>query len=355
MINRIKKFIKSCIGYDSYMEQKWLEANPYHNTPAEWENEFKKGKPFVGILYDVAQEHQYYINACHALNVNYRIIDIRSTDWVSMIQNSGCQVFIVWPTIYKPIQKQFWDERLRILTRDLRKKIFPSYDLLWLYESKRKTRDWLLAYDLPHPKTFVYFNEHEAEDFLAKTSFPLIVKTDQGAASSGVYIIRSKRQASSILKKAFANGLLLKNRGKYDRHQGYIICQEYLSNCQEWRIIRVGESYFCRYKLKKGDFHSGSGDIVWAKPPEKLLDLTREISKKFEVPNINVDYFETEEGEYLINEIHALWGGKVLKDPELEGRYLFNEDTSSWHFEQGDFFQNRCANLRLEWITRNWL
>lgn len=355
MINKIKRITKKFIGYDFYMEQKWLKRNPYYNTTAEWENEFEKGKPFIGILYDIAQEHQYYLNACHDLSLNYRVVDIRFPDWILKIQNSECHTFLAWPTIYKPIQKQFWDERLQILSRDLKKNIFPSYDLIWLYESKRKTRDWLLAHNLPHPKTYIYFNKQQAINFVNKTSYPIIVKTDQGAASSGVYILHNKNQAIKILKRAFKMGLPLKNRGQYDLHQGYIIFQEYLPNCKEWRIIRVGESYFCRYKLKKGNFHSGSGNVVWAEPPEQLLDLSRKISERFDVPNINIDYFETEHGEYLINEIHALWGGKVLKDPKLEGRYFLNKE-DNWSFERGDFFKNRCANLRLEWLIENkWI
>lgn len=353
MIAYIKKEIKKLFPYDRLMERKWLNSNPYHGTDAEWSKEFIKANPVIGILYDVAQEHQYYMNACHNLKINYVVIDIRSTDWLLKIEQSGCETMLVWPTIYKPIQKQFWDERLQILSTHLNKRIFPTYDLLWLYESKRKTRDWLLANRLPHPKTDIFFDKSEAENFLQSAKFPIICKTDQGAASSGVYILRSRQQALQTLSKAFKKGLSLKNRGIYDRHQGYIIFQEYLPNCKEWRIIRVGDSYFCRYKMKKGDFHSGSGDIVWAKPPEYLLNLTREISNKFDVPNINVDYFETEEGSYLINEIHALWGGKVLKDEQLEGRYLYNEQTQGWDFEHGDFFKNRCADLRLEWLIKN--
>lgn len=120
-------------------------------------------------------------------------------------------------------------------------------------------------------------------------------------------------------------------------------------------MIRVGYSYFCRYKIKEGDFHSGSGDIIWAQPPNILLNKTKLISQEFECPNINVDFLETNDGRFLINEIHAQWGGKVLHDPNLEGRYMWNNHTQSWDFEKGNFFKNRCANLKVEWIKDHWL
>jgi hypothetical protein len=353
MIGSIKKLLKDLINYDVFMESRWLKSNQFHGTEQEWEYTADAQKPYLGLLYDVAQEHQYYMVACKNMGLNYKVLDIRVSNWINLIKESGCETLMVWPTIYKPIQKQFWDERLRIISEQLKLRLFPSLDLLWLYESKRKSRDWLLSHNYAHPQTEVFFTASEATEFINQTKYPVVLKTDQGASSSGVFIIRSKDQANRMVRKAFKKGIRLKNRGINDRHQGYVLFQEYLPNCEELRIIRVAESYFCRLKKKKGDFHSGSGDIVWAKPPEELLEQTRQISSKFDTPNINVDYFETEDGHFVINEIHALWGGRVIKDENLEGRYLYDENNKSWRFENGDFFGNRCAELRLEWLIKN--
>lgn len=342
--------------YDRIMEPRWRAQNMFLGTDAEWGANFREDGPRVGILYDVAHEHSHYIAACHELGVGYKVFDVRRADWAADLLHSDCKVFLVWPTIYKPIQKTFWDERLHTINSLMQRRIFPSFDLMWLYESKRRTAEWLEINGLPAPRTYTFFSAAEATEHLSAARFPLVCKTDQGAASSGVYIVRSVRQARKLIDLAFSSGISLKNRGRFDRHQGYIIFQEFLPNCKEWRVIRVGESYFCRLKLKKGDFHSGSGDIVWAEPPLELLELTRSISSKFQVPNINVDFFETTDGRFLVNELHALWGGRVLEDKRLEGRYKFNEATQRWCFEQGDFFRNRCANLRLEWlIEENWV
>ena len=352
MIKRAKTELKRWIGYDKVQQEIWRKRNAFLNTPYENGYVFTEGAPTVAIVYDVSQEHQFYIKACVDLKMNYTVIDIRTPDWMEIVQKSGCQVFLFWPNIYKPIQKQFLDERLYTMEHYLNVKVFPSSDLLWIYESKRRTLDWLNAQKLPHPETYIFFDEKQAMAFIKQSSFPIVCKTDQGAAASGVFILRTPGQAMKMVKQAFGKGILLKNRGFNDRHQGYIIFQEYLEDCKEWRIIRVGESFFCRYKIKVGDFHSGSGDIIWAKAPEMLLNYTKAISEKFRIPNINVDFFETKNGEYLINEIHALWGGKVIHDDKLEGRYLFDDQSKTWNFEKGDFFKNRCANLRLDWIAK---
>lgn len=355
MMNKIRRYVKILVGYDRIEKKNWEKRNPYLNTEYANGYIFNENEPVITIFSEIAQEHANYIKACIEMQQNYEVLNPAEPNWISKVRNSASPAFLIWPTIYKPILKQFWDERIYTLKFQLKKNIFPSFDVLWLYESKRKTLNWLEVNDLPHPKTMVFFTKNEAIDFINTITFPIVSKTDQGASASGVYILKTMSQAKAKINKAFKKGITLKNKGLNDRHQGYIIFQEFLPDCNEWRIIRVGDSYFCRFKIRVGEFHSGSGDIEWAKPPQVLLDMTREISEKFEIPNINIDYFETTDGRFLINEVHALWGGKVIHDPELEGRYLYDKEKNEWTFEKGDFFKNRCANLRIEWVRNNWL
>jgi hypothetical protein len=355
MMRTVRRYVKILLGYDRIEQKNWEKRNPYLNTPYAEGFIFKKGEPVITIFADKAHEHANYIKACIEMEQNYKVLDPSDHDWIKKVQESDSKAFMIWPTIYSPILKQFWDERIYTLKFQLKKNIFPSFDALWLYESKRKSLIWLEVNKLPHPDTKVFFKKEDALEFVKTCKYPIISKTDQGASANGVYILKTPAQAKAKINQAFKKGITLKNKGLYDRHQGYIIFQEYLPNCNEWRIIRVGDSYFCRFKIRVGEFHSGSGDIEWAKPPQVLLDMTREISEKFEIPNINVDFFETTDGRFMINEIHALWGGKEIHHPDLEGRYLYNQETGEWSFEKGDFFRNRCANLRIEWVRNNWL
>lgn len=355
MMKTIRRYVKILSGFDKIEKKNWEKRNPYLNTPFSKGHIFKENEPVITILSEIGHEHANYIKACIEMEQNYVVMDPATTDWIQQVRNSDSPAYLIWPTIYKPILKQFWDERIYTLKHQLNKNIFPSFDVLWLYESKRKTLNWLEVNNLPHPQTKVFFSKEEALNFINSSDFPIVSKTDQGASASGVYILKTPAQAKAKINQAFKKGITLKNKGLYDRHQGYIIFQEFLPDCNEWRIIRVGDSYFCRFKIRIGEFHSGSGDIEWAKPPQHLLDMTREISEQFEIPNINIDFFETTDGRFLINEVHALWGGKEIHHPELEGRYLYDKNKKEWSFEKGDFFKNRCANLRIEWIRNNWL
>jgi glutathione synthase/RimK-type ligase-like ATP-grasp enzyme len=338
------------IDIDKRRKTQWLANNPYIGT--EYENSFNFNSEYcIGIIKDIAHEHQNYISACVELKISYKVIDLHKNNWIEEVNNSKCDMFMIWPTIFTPIHKQFWDERLYFLTSILKKQIFPSHQELWLYESKRRTRDWLLFNNLPHPKTDIFFDKDEAINFVNHITFPIVLKTDQGAGSKGVYILKSKEEALQKIQLAFKAGISLKRTSRYERHKGYIIFQEYLNECKEWRLIRVGNDFFCRYKIKSGEFHSGSGSIVWAKPPEHLLNSIKEISDKHHFRSINIDYFETTDGRFLINELHALFGGRVLNDEELNGKYNFINN--KWEFIKGDFFRNRCANIRINYAIEN--
>ena len=70
---------------------------------------------------------------------------------------------------------------------------------------------------------------------------------------------------------------------------------------------------------------------------------------------MNIDYFETKDGQYLINELHTVFGGKVRPDCELNGRYIYDNENRGWLFERGDFFRNQCANLRVEYVLQRIL
>ncbi len=104
--------------------------------------------------------------------------------------------------------------------------------------------------------------------------------------------------------------------------------------------------------MKEGDFHSGSGKVLWEEPPARLLDFLRQASDTGGFTSMNIDIFETAEGRYLVNELQAVFGASHSKDQlrvnGRPGRFIFEKDTHRWVFEEGDFARNACTNLRVE-------
>ena len=92
----------------------------------------------------------------------------------------------------------------------------------------------------------------------------------------------------------------------------FVIFQEYIPHDFEWRVVRIGDSFFAH------------------------------------------NLFESKRG-YLVNEMQCLFG---QSDPYQmlingkEGRY--QHTGGSWLFEEGRFNKNQCYNLRVEHVIQEF-
>jgi len=309
----------------------------------------------LGIIRDVAYKHGHYEAACRELGVPYELVDITGSDWTGQIEGCDCRAFLVWPVNLNSVRKRMYDERLRILTEEMGKFLFPSYEALWLYESKRRTADWLKVNGLPHPETHVFFDRERALSFLADAELPLVFKTDLGSTASGVHILRDRKRARRLVKKCFGKGYLGRRHDRRDRDWGYVLLQQYVPDATEWRMVCMGDSYFGHRKLRRGDFHSGSREVGWVRPPDRLLDFVRAVTDCGPFLSMNVDVLERPDGEYLVNELHPVFGSKNPEQMILDGRpgrFVHVAEQKTWRFEEGDFCRNVLCNERVKTVLR---
>ena len=119
-------------------------------------------------------------------------------------------------------------------------------------------------------------------------------------------------------------------------------------------MIRIGDSYFGYRKEKIGNFHSGSGAWTWLDPPRELLNLLREITEIGGFTSMDIDFFETLDGKFLVNELQTVFGAttpaEMLKVNGQNGRYIYRAQNQQWVFEAGDFSRNMCANARVDYL-----
>jgi glutathione synthase/RimK-type ligase-like ATP-grasp enzyme len=305
----------------------------------------------LGIIKDSMLGHARYEIACLELGVPYRLIDIAAPDWIQQVQESGCSGFIVRPSPVSLTAKRLFDDRLKVLAEDLGKVVFPSFKSLWLYESKIRIADWLSAHAVPHPRTWIFWDRDEAMGFAQTAELPMLFKTDLGAAARGVELVRSRRQARRLVATCFGKGYRGQERAPQDREWGWVLFQQYIPDAKEWRMVRVGDSYFGHRKLKSGDFHSGSQLVAWDRPPDALLDLTRDITELGGFLSMDIDVLEDASGRYYVNEMHAMFGQKHEHQMIIDGRpgrFVRDVENGKWCFEEGSFCRNKCYNLRVQ-------
>lgn len=336
---------------------------------------FKNEDPF---------DHNPWVIACEHINssIEYLIIDLTKGDWLESLKQYNPNICLLKPSGKTSLFRQLYQERVEIIANDLHYKVFPSYDEIRIYENKRYFSYWAKANSISHPKTWVFYNKSDASNFSKSCIYPIVAKLNIGASGNGVQVIKSETDLNSYINRAFAEGISsrtgpklekgnllgrlwskltnprqLVNRLKTysqiasDKQKGFVILQEFIPHNFEWRVVRIGDSFFAHKKIKVGEKASGTLKKGYENPPFILLDFIKQLTDKFNFRSVAIDVFEDSEGSYLVNEIQCIFG---QSDPYQmlvngkPGRYM--HIGNKWVFEPGDFNQNQSYNLRVEYI-----
>lgn len=338
-------------------------------------------KLFVGILRNERSDSGLdWIKACESKGIRYQVIDLSSSDWLEQILGNNYDFFVLQPPGNYERYKTMYDERMHIICNELKLNTFPSYTECLIYENKKMLSYYLQSMMIPHPKTFVFYNYIEANEFLARSKYPIVAKTSIGASGSGVQIFRNKSEAYLYIRKAFKGNGISRRFGpnrvtgnpqkwikktlkspKYFINRlklyfeinknvqlGYVIFQEYIPHDFEWRIVKIGESYFGHKKIKVIDKASGGKVKEFGFPDCAVLNFVDDICIKNNFNSVCIDVFESDSG-YLVNEVQCIFGipyGYMTKVGDDIGRLV--KIDNKWTFESGVFTTNECCDLRLE-------
>tara|TARA_Y100001956_G_C4126044_1_gene190121 strand:- start:2478 stop:3464 length:987 start_codon:yes stop_codon:yes gene_type:complete len=318
----------------------------------------------IGILTSFVGDYKNYIKACEAMGVDYEVIDIFDAGWLELVKKSKCDGFMVRPPCDSEERKYCFDERVYSIVTHLQKKIYPSMGEISIYENKRNLHYWLKINGYKHADTNVSLTKDEAIKYISSCEYPIIAKSNIGAMASGVVKINNISQAKRYVNSIFgyfdgklAIGKMPVTRkfkfkipmiGRAQKH--YAIFQECLDVKWEWRIIRINNSYFGYRKLLGSDgFASGNHLDGWGNPPEELLYLVKEMCDKGSFYSMAVDFLETNDGQFYVNEMQTCFGASNPSQMYIDDkpcRYLWNGN--EFELEYGYFCENGCSNLRVE-------
>lgn len=325
----------------------------------------------LGIIKDLSKTSMNYVRACEDLGIEYKIINIMESNWIDSINKSKCDGLLVAPNCTKSDWEVMYNERMYFINQNMGFKIYPSYEELFLYENKRNMAYWLEINNIPSAKTWVFYDKNEAINFASNhENYPIIFKPNVGSAAQGIKIIKNKKQAISLINKIFTKwkfynrGYTKWTKSRYiisypnmdDKQYNNILFQEKINVKHEWRGVKIGESYFAHKKLsdEKG-FHSGSGKANYDNPPLEVMDFIKYACDIGKFQSMNVDFFESHDGNYYVNELQTIFGSKIQPYQMLvdgkPGRYLFIN--GNWEFEEGLFNQNNSYNLRVLDFIKN--
>jgi hypothetical protein len=199
----------------------------------------------------------------------------------------------------------------------------PSLDTQFSNKSKENVTRFCWKYDIPIPKTYIFYDREKGHDFLKKTKYPKIVKKSYGPSNYGGYFVH-KVDSAKEAKELFATK-------KY--HPMYI--QNFVPMSADVRVMLIGHKPVCAFwrRPPEGEWltnTSQGGSMDYKNVPVELLELAVKVSKAAKAEYWACDIAVGEDGKYRILECATAFAAfPYIRD--WIGQYLM------WKFGNGRF------------------
>ena len=270
-----------------------------------------------------------WITYCLENRIDFKKINCSDTDIINQLDDCDG---LMWNWNQDDYKAELF---ARQLVRSLEKKgikVFPDTNTSWHFDDKVGQKYLLEAIEAPFVKSYVFYSSQEALNWIEKTSFPKVFKLRGGAGSTNVSLVKTKKKATRLIKKAFGSGFPPRNRmsnlkdrfgvlqrdknlaavkkivggigrlfipTEFERfshkQKGYIYFQDFIpNNYYDTRLVIIGNRCFgCRRYCRKNDFRA-SGSGLCAYHPElfdkKSIQYAFETARKLKTQSVAFDF-----------------------------------------------------------------
>ena len=215
-------------------------------------------------------------------------------------------------------------ETFREIARELpHVQFIPSLDTQFSNKSKENVTRFAWKYDIPIPKTYIFYNPKKAQKFMETTKYPKIIKKSYGPSNYGGYFVHkvdSKKEAKELIAKKKYNPVYM---------------QDFVPMDADVRVMLIGHKPVCAFwrRPPEGEWltnTSQGGSMDYQKVPKELLDLAVQVSKDANAEYWACDIAVGQDGKYRILECATAFAAfPYIRD--WIGQYLM------WKFSNGRF------------------
>lgn len=330
----------------------------------------------IGIHHTKGYYSDRWLTYCDYKGIDYKLVDCLATDIIEQL--SDCDA-LMWHFNHKSAKASKFAKELLYSVQASGKKVFPDFHSVWHFDDKLGQKYLFEATGIPHAPSYAFYSKKEALSWAAETTYPKVFKLRNGSSSSNVKLVKTRRHAVRLIRKAFGRGYKqyygwnsLKERlrkfrmGKapfYEvikgvlrlfrppayarltgREKGYIYFQDYIPDMDhDIRVYLVGDKAYAKKRLvRKNDFRaSGSMDYLYEREHvrEEAVKLAFEISEKLKVQSLVYDFVFLD-GKPLLLEISY---GTLMDAFESCVGYWDRE--MNWHDGQFDLCGSIVENL----------
>ncbi len=199
----------------------------------------------------------------------------------------------------------------------------PSLDAQFSNKSKENVTRFCWKYDIPVPKTNIFYDHKKADEFLKNASYPRIIKRSYGPSNYGGYFVHkadSYEEAKELLRKK-----------KY--HPVYT--QDFVPMEADVRVMLIGHKPVCAFfrRAPEGEWltnTSQGGSMDYHNVPVELLEVAVKASKAANAEYFAADIAVGKDGEYRLLECATAFAAfPYIRD--WIGSYIM------WKFGNGRF------------------
>ncbi|MHB2153611.1 ATP-grasp domain-containing protein [Calditrichota bacterium GD2] len=294
----------------------------------------------IGIHHTKGSFSERWIAYCENKDIPYKLVNCYKPDIIRQLDD--CDAFM-WHFYQANYKDALFAKQLIYSLQLAGKKVFPDFNTMWHFDDKVGQKYLLEAIGAPLVPSYVFYTQKEALQWIEQTTFPKVFKLRGGAGSQNVKLVKTKKQAINLVKKAFGKGFKqyqafdnFKERwrkyklGKtnlndvirgiirfvypteYARmrsnEKGYVYFQDFIPNNKfDIRVVVVDDKSFALKRLtRENDFRaSGSGHLIYRKSEinDKCVKIAFEVNKKIQSQCIAFDFVFDSHNNPLIVEI----------------------------------------------------
>jgi len=336
----------------------------------------------IGIQPDQMGKQSYsdkWIEYLKQKNINYEVLDLFNPklNLNKLKKYDG----IMWRWNLEYPDRIVAPEILDIIENNLNIPVYPDFNTRNTWDNKIKQHYLFSANKINTPKTWVFYDEMEAKKWANNAIYPYIFKLAKGASSSGVTLIKNKKEAYNIIKKIFNGGIytnsahldeikknklikptlrkiknvcnkekIFKQNKRNILEKNYVYFQELLQNNEfDIRVTIIDNRAFAFRRFnRENDFRaSGSGKIDYNQNvmDKNIIKKAFEINKKLKFNCMAYDFVYNNEKEVSLLEICWTFNDyAVSKCPGYWNKNLEFIEESKWPEElQINFFINTLS------------
>ena len=306
-----------------------------------------------------------WVAYCREQQIPYKVVNCYENDIFRQIEDCDA---LMWHHHHMNKDVLFAQQLLNAVELS-GKKVFPDFNTSWHFDDKIAQKYLFETFNIPMVETFIFYDKDSALKWVEKTNYPKVFKLSNGSGSANVKLIKTKKQGTQLVKRAFGKGFKtfdgivnLKDKWEkyrrgavrfervirafgrlfmttsyaklFPRKKGYVYFQEFIKNeGYDIRVVVIGDKAVALKRLvRENDFRaSGSANLVFENEniDIRFIKESFELAKKLKTQSVAIDLIKDLDNRIYVVEISYAF--PMLHFLDAAAGYW--DDSLNWHEE----------------------